>query len=158
MHRGVNSLTDSVKNHPVPAIVVGAGLGYLAARGLSRTTKGSRLTEGARDVLETVGGGISGAAGTTKDALGAAGSTIKEGATKAWHGAETGLTKAASALREGASAVGQTAERAFESSREAVSDTWENHPLMVCAAVLAAGAAAGLLLPRTRAEDQTLGK
>jgi hypothetical protein len=25
MHRGVNSLTDSVKNHPVPAIVVARG-------------------------------------------------------------------------------------------------------------------------------------
>jgi len=159
MHRGVNTLSDSVKNHPVPALVVGAGLGYLAALGLRRSApQASRISEGARGVLETVGEGIGGAAETTKEALGTAGETIKEGATKAWHGAERGLSKAGSALREGASAVGQSAERAFETSREAVGDTWEKHPLMVCAAVLAAGAAAGLLLPRTRAEDQTLGK
>jgi hypothetical protein len=159
MHRGVNTLSDSVKSHPVPALVVGAGLGYLAARGLRRTMPAtSRLSEGARGVLGSVGEGLSGAASTTKEALGTAGETIKEGAARAWQGAETGIVKAGSTLKKGASAVGQGAERAFETSREAVSDTWEKHPLMVCAAVLAAGAAAGLFLPRTAAEDQTLGK
>src|SRR5205814_5972003 len=78
MHRGVNTLSDSVKSHPVPALVVGAGLGYLAARGLRRTMPPtSRISEGARDVLGSVGEGLSEAASTTKEALGTAGETIK---------------------------------------------------------------------------------
>lgn len=155
MHRGVNSLTDSVKNHPVPALMVGAGLGYLAAVGLRRTLPEN---SGTRGVMERVGERFSEARESAKDAIGSAGETIKEGAARAWHGAETGLAKTGSAIKQGASAVGHGAERAFETSREAVADTWDKHPLMVCAAALAAGAAAGLLLPRTRAEDQTLGK
>jgi hypothetical protein len=155
MHRGVSTLTDSVKNHPVPALVVGAGLGYLAIVGLRRTLPEN---SGTRGMLERAGTRFNAARESTKDALGSAGETIKEGATRAWQGAESGLAKAGSTIRDSAAAVSHGAERAFETGREAVADTWEKHPLMICAAALAAGAAAGLLLPRTRAEDQTLGK
>jgi hypothetical protein len=151
MHRGVST----VKNHPVPALVVGAGLGYLAAVGLRRTLPEN---SGTRGMMDRASERFSQARENTKDAIGSAGETIKDGAVRAWHGAETGLAKTGSAIKQGASAVGHGAERAFETSRETMADTWDKHPLMMCAAALAAGAAAGLLLPRTRAEDQTLGK
>jgi hypothetical protein len=69
-----------------------------------------------------------------------------------------GLAKAGTAVRQGATAVGQVATDGVARGRDVVARGWEEYPLAFCAAALAAGVAAGLLLPSTKVEDDLMGK
>jgi len=116
-------------------------------------------------MLKGFGHGIAETASSAKDALGTVGESIggaagsvKEGAGRVIEGAGSGLSKVGSNVKKGFSSLAETASKGFESGRDAWSGTFEKHPLILCAAVVAAGAAAGFLLPRTKAEDRALGK
>ena len=130
---------ESVKEHPVPALLVGAGLGYLAAYSLRK----SMPANGLEAVSET---------------LSNTAETVKDSASRLGEYAGESISNAGSALKNAGATVGEEIEHGYEATRDALSETWDRHPLMVCAAVLAAGAAAGFLMPRSHAEDQALGK
>jgi len=56
------------------------------------------------------------------------------------------------------SVVGQAAHGGFQRGKEFSARSWQDHPLFICVAALAAGVAAGMLLPGSPAEDRTMGK
>jgi hypothetical protein len=60
-------------------------------------------------------------------------------------------------MRNGAMAVGHAAQEGYERGKEMIAPQWDAHPLMICAAALAVGAAAGMLLPSTELEDSLMG-
>lgn len=129
---------DSVKQHPLSALLVGAGLGYLATYGVRRALPAD-LDVGAmgRSAAQTIRSKVSEAA-----------EYAKEGTANLGEYAGEGLTTVRSAMRTGTQSLGKGVERGYDYSREALTETWDQHPLMVCAAALVLGAAAGLLLPR----------
>jgi hypothetical protein len=55
------------------------------------------------------------------------------------------------------SAITRYGRRGLERGKEMIAPQWEAHPLMICAAALAVGAAVGLLLPSTDLEDGLMG-
>ena len=63
-----------------------------------------------------------------------------------------------SALRSSGGAIRRGAASGYERGREAAGQNWQSHPLVMCGLAIAVGAAAGLLLPSTRQEDQWMGE
>jgi len=60
--------------------------------------------------------------------------------------------------RNGANALADEAGSGYEEGRRAAQQSWHNHPLLMAAAALAAGAAVGWILPSTRQENRLVGK
>jgi hypothetical protein len=69
-----------------------------------------------------------------------------------------GISRLGSAVKGGASALGHAAHEGYQRGKEIGGRGVENHPLVLCAVSLAAGAALGFLLPATPFEDQMMGK
>jgi hypothetical protein len=161
---------DKIKQYPITAAALGAGLTLLAAQGLRMAIGGG----------QSAGGGASDAFGSEEDqdedqgeddggARGAsASSEVDEGeeGDEDQGGEESGLTgrlsrlgsKVGSAFRGSGNAIRRGAESGFERGRQGAGEAWHSHPLFICGAALAAGAAAGFLLPSTRQEDRLIGK
>lgn len=149
---------ETVTANPVPAILIGAGLAWLLADRVGRRSQFlSRAGETIEDVAGRVGSTLSETAETVKEGVTGAAETVRERAGRIGEVAQTGLSAVRETLRAGATAVGQGAKRTIESGRQAVAETWTNHPLSMGLATLAAGLAAGLLLPRTRREQEMMG-
>lgn len=114
-----------MREHPVPAALIGAGLAWLLLE-----------SRPARKFERQLGETLTEYAGTARDALGGV----------------------AEYLGGSVSNVAEGGVNAGEYARETIADTFERHPLAVCAAVLAAGVAAGMMLPSTGAENSLLGR
>ncbi|HXE51964.1 MAG TPA: hypothetical protein VN541_03070 [Tepidisphaeraceae bacterium] len=172
-----NKAIDSVKQHPVSAAMIGAGvagLGLLAAK-LVKDWAGSgeegqeqpqdRAGEEDRgeqsEQLEDPGpeegdesyepqafGGDEGEEQQSED----------EGGDEEAGGLMGRARDAWGAVRDGASSVGQSVEQGYEYGKDKLGTIWEDHPLAVSASLLALGVAAGMLIPTSRAEKKILGR
>lgn len=172
------AVTGVVAEYPVPATLIGAGLAWLllggrvrsAAERAASVAAESELLERARDrfeeVSEQVAEGLSGAAGSVRDALtsgvgeslSSAAGAVREGTSRLGEYAQQGARAVGSTVREGASIVGERARRGYDYSRQGVSTAWQQHPLTSGLALLAAGVAVGMLLPATRRENALMGR
>ena len=115
---------------PAPTLPVATGpprAAAIASRTCSRVTGSAResFSNTAQSTRKVVRGGVESAA-----------ETVKEGAATLADYAQSGASK-----------VGQVAKKGYQRSREAVATTWDEHPLTVGLALLAAGVAAGMMLP-----------
>jgi len=185
--RRETTVLEVVRDNPVPALMIGAGVAgaaWLLIGGGRRPQFLDRAWEAASesvgDVAGRVGGRFAAAAGTVRevvsDAADRAGETFEEAAEVVsdrmrrgaeqvgryarggWSYAQEGVSTVGEALRGGASALGEGAQRGYEYGRETLAEAWESHPIAVGVGVLAVGLAAGLLLPRTRREDEMMGR
>jgi hypothetical protein len=128
--RGAGSrAVDSVTAHPIPALMIGAGLAWLLLESRTLRPMERRLLERGRRAFGSVGE--------------TAGEYAREGAH---------------AVYEGANAMTRRAQRSLKTTRQTLGETWESHPLAVGAAVLAAGVAAAILLPATMSEVRWMGE
>jgi hypothetical protein len=149
----------TVSDHPVPAIMIGAGVAWLLVETLGRRTRAfERMARSLSDGAEGVGEVLSTAGDYVRESVGGVAENVREGAGRVGEYVQSGWSTAADAIREGTSAATERAQRGYEAGRETLAETWEEHPLAVGVAVMAAGVAAGLLLPRTRREDQLMGQ
>jgi hypothetical protein len=143
---------DSVRSHPVPALMIGAGVAWLIVESVNRRTR----------ILDRAAENLGRAAGQMSESIGEAAKagtdSVRQSAGELGEYFRTGASAASGALRGGASAIGERAKAGYEYSRETLAQTWERHPLSVGLAAVAAGVAAGLLLPGTRPEDKFMGK
>jgi hypothetical protein len=123
----------------------------------------------ALDAIRQGGEALAGAAETTRGALGnattalgrsvgAATESVVETTSALGGYAQSGAATVAGGARELASTVGEGVQNGFEYTREAMSQLWENYPLAVCAGLVGAGVAAGMMLPSTRREAQMMGR
>jgi ElaB/YqjD/DUF883 family membrane-anchored ribosome-binding protein len=120
-----------VRENPVPALLIGAGIAWLLMRGSGGSS---------RPVY-------SGYSGTKRYPVRRTGSPTS-GSTSGW--SET-ASDAAAQVRQRASAYGRTAETTLE--------RWlRENPLTVGTVAVAAGAIVGLGLPRTQTEDAWMGE
>ena len=144
-----SSVLDTIKANPIPAALVGIGLGWLLLGGGGRSNAGRssarpmrRLQGAAHDVKDTVGHfaedtghRVAEAAGGARDA--------------AVHFADDARVRGERVVR-GAGRQVVRAERSIESSLR-------DNPLAFGAVAIAIGAAIGLSLPHTQTEDDWMG-
>jgi hypothetical protein len=137
---------ETVGEHPMPAALMGLGLAWLLLENSSIRPTQTRILERGREAIGEVGHTIADAAGTAghaiAEAVGTAAETVAEGA---------------SSVAEYASDAASAVSERTSSGYEAIGSLWERHPLAMSAAILAAGVAAGLLLPVTRRESSLMG-
>jgi hypothetical protein len=168
---------DKLKQHPMPAALIGAGLVWLM---FERDDDGRALRDyrprkwdvpphsGSYVDARTgqpysadyenatgeqsrgkVGSAIEGAKETVQSAAGKVG----EWTGSAWQGAAS----AGQAMRDYASSTSDGISRGYETGKHYVARGMEEYPLAMGAAAMALGVLTGLILPRTRAEDQLMG-
>jgi hypothetical protein len=144
-------VVSTIQSNPIPAIMIGAGLSWLLlGQGMSGLADSLFVQRGRRrlgKLGETFGASFQEAAGNTAGAVRHAASSVREG-----------FSSIGEYTHEGVDALRRTARRNVESVGETVASVWESHPLVICAAILAAGAAAGMLLPSTQREERTMGR
>ena len=125
----------SVREHPIPASIIGTGLAWLLleSMGVVSTGVGQSFGDSFTSARKSTRRNVRGAASSAAGSIGGA-------------------------VKRGASAVGRGVSRGFTTSRDAVAHTIERHPLAACGALLAAGVAAGMMLPATRREGRLMGR
>jgi hypothetical protein len=163
---GGGGVADTIKQHPISAAALGAGLTLLAAQGLRMAIGSGRGQSEDDETPEAFGSGEDEDAGEEEDdARGASASSEEEGdeGDEEQGGGFSGRlgrigSKVGSAFRGSGNAIRRGARSGFERGRESAGEAWHNHPLVMCGAALVAGAAAGFLLPPTRQEDRLVGK
>ena len=132
-------VVDTVRENPIPAALIGAGLTWLLVKNRQRLPA-PHLPEAFSGLADTARESFSGTAQSTRDAVrggvGSAAEAVKDRAAMLAEYAQSGASKA-----------GQAAKKGFERSRDAVATTWDEHPLTVGLTLLAAGVAAGMMLP-----------
>lgn len=155
----------------------GTSIGSAAARA------GGKVKQGAHDA----GSAVTSAAGKAGDGVKRVATSVSDTASSTWESTRDGVSNTAEAARERAAALrerlsrgtehlGEEArqrviaarERAIEArdyarrnmhrGAERASDFYDEHPLVVGALALAAGAALAGALPRSRFEDENLGR
>ncbi len=98
-----------------------------------------------------IGGAVSSAAGTTKDALTGAAGTTADASRRGYEG----TVQYGQRGYEGATYYGR---EGYRQSRQGFQRSLQDYPLAIGLAALAAGALAGLAVPRTRTEDEYFGR
>lgn len=172
---GASKLWQVTREHPMPAAVIGLGLGWLMVES-SRKSESDRYDGRYRDqgsyrqgyyasdldldseegsgLLSTAKDKVRGVAGSARHALSNAGDKVSE--AKDWteeHASELGdqVSSKATDLR-------YTAKRQVRRAKTGFWQTMEANPLMVGAATLALGVIAGLAIPSTDKEDELMGE
>jgi len=164
-----NGAVSAIREHPIPALMIGSGLALLLLenRGFQRVE--SRLMEKGHEVFDDVTETLSDAAGTARDAmsnmagtvgrgLGTAAESVAEGTAAVGQYARSGVSTVGGAIGGAASTVAEGAQAGFEGFVEGIADFWQRHPLVACASVLAAGVGAGMLLPSARRDGEMRGE
>ena len=163
-----------VRKHPVPAVLVATGVAWMiidaasedegyasSARGdvddrqaPGTSKQGSQLLETAQSKLDEAkhaAGEVAGAAKKKASAL-----------SEAASGAAENLTRRAQDVysqgRSTAIRVGEGMQQGYRSGAEGLEMAMRDYPLAVALGFAAAGALLGVLLPRTRREDELMGE
>ena len=152
-----NKAWELTRKHPMPATLIGVGLGWLLIESL-RATNTSDLAgypEGLDEISDDLATSrIASAAGAVKDAASHAVDSVKDATS---HAVET-IRETASDLNHQAH---ETAAHLKSTARQAKMSFWqamEENPLAVGATILTLGAIAGYALPSTRKEDALMGE
>jgi ElaB/YqjD/DUF883 family membrane-anchored ribosome-binding protein len=187
------SVARYVKENPIPALLVGAGVAWMIIEATTSDDEetrfyterashkgkrsdsatryypseyqrddqtvtggksGSGIAESAKDKLEHAKEAVAEVAGAAKEKVAALGDAATEAAEDAGKRAK----KVYQEGRSTASKIGGSVERGYHSSAEQLENAMEEYPLAVGIGFAALGALIGVLLPRTRREDELLGE
>jgi hypothetical protein len=152
-----SAVVDAVREHPIPAVLIGAGLAWMLLETRAARDVESRLLEQARTAAGKVGEAFSGLAETAREAYGEASESTYDRLSGAADSMKENVAGVGTALQSGARAVSETAYAGYERSRDALSEAWEQHPLAVGASLLVAGVATGLMMPASVREGRLIG-
>jgi ElaB/YqjD/DUF883 family membrane-anchored ribosome-binding protein len=182
------SLARYVKENPLPSLLVGAGVAWMIIEATSgeeeesstgvTSYKGTRMVEdtaydpfeggnpepggesgpgfaeSAKDKLEHAKEAVAGVAGSAKEKVSALGDATTRAAEDAGRRARQVYEEGRSSARK----MGQNIESGYRSSAQQLEKAMEEYPLAVGIGFAAVGALIGVLLPRTRREDELLGE
>lgn len=155
-----DSLSNTIKENPVPVALVGIGLTWLAvsSRGSSRARTSS---------VDETGFGVAGSLERREGIEGAEPGGLESAREKARDIADSAREKTAELKERAATVSHEAGERAREAksrvqgaasrARESSSELWESQPLVVGAIAVGVGALLGALLPSTPRERRALG-
>jgi ElaB/YqjD/DUF883 family membrane-anchored ribosome-binding protein len=163
-----------VKKHPVPAVLVATGVAWMiidaasedegqgsSARGNvddrqapSASKEGSHLLEKVQTKLGQAKHAASEVAGAAKDKASVLGDTASEAAENLTRRAQDVYSQG----RSTAVRIGEGMQQGYRSGAEQLDMAMREYPLAVAIGFAAAGALFGVLLPRTRPEDEFMGE
>lgn len=162
------SFTQVVRENPIPAVMVGAGLGWLVYRAATRS-RPKQSAYGA-SIYNQSSFGESNYNPSTGGAYGAStAGGFAQSTKEAFSEARHKLEGAAGDVKQKTLDVAQNAQRHArelgDQARHQASDmghqiehSYQENPLLFGAVTIGAGLALGLVLPRTRVEDQLVGE
>jgi ElaB/YqjD/DUF883 family membrane-anchored ribosome-binding protein len=164
---GASKVWRAAQEHPLPATMIAAGIGWLIAESQSGGSRGRAVSEAASGASR-VAGRIQDRVAGTAERFGEAASATAAQVGEKFSDTAASVRDQASHLREQAAQIADSAreraahlaEQTRERGRQASDSFWrfvDDQPLAVGLAVLAAGVAAGLAIPATRREDELMG-
>jgi ElaB/YqjD/DUF883 family membrane-anchored ribosome-binding protein len=115
---------------------------------------GPGFAESAKDKLEQAKEAVAEVAGAAKEKVSALGDAATEAAEDVGRRAQEVYDEGRSTARK----IGRSIESGYHSSAEQLENAMEEYPLAVGIGFAALGALVGVLLPRTRREDELLGE
>jgi hypothetical protein len=166
----MTSLTDAVRDNPVAAALIGAGImwmltgrntsvgdmlenrntGYYVPMSRRSSSMGGPVMQAAR----SVGSSVSHAADSTMQTVSGMASRVGDMISPSSGGNEEDMDYG---HESGMQSVRQYGSRAMETSRQTLAEAFERQPLMLGAAGLALGAGIAASLPVTRKEREMMG-
>ena len=142
-----SNLAAQVRNNPLPTLLVSAGLTWLMAS--SKSAPEPRMNGG-----PSVGERASSVAGSAKHAAG----RLSDQARGTVAGVRDSASDAAEAVRDAGSRLAHSTRSGAHELRDGWSYMNREHPLVLGALAVAAGAAMAAWLPPTETEDEWLGE
>jgi hypothetical protein len=132
------------------------GTGDLSAYGGPGTARyqSGRSGSGARGRGRSSGAGSRGGTGMVGSAMG----KVRDAASSAVESVSDATSSAAGTVRDWTSTAAGKASQATGYATEVVTDTFDEHPVLLGAVALAVGLAAGLAIPISRKEAQLMGE
>jgi hypothetical protein len=182
---GASKLWQVAREHPMPAAVVGLGLGWLMVEssrkpdsydGLDRgssyrqgyagsygyagyeTDEDSGVLAAAKDKVQDVAGSAKEALSSAGDKASDLGHQVADKASTLGHQVADKASGLGHQVTDKASDLRRQAKTQVRRARVGFWQTMEENPLMVGAATLALGVIAGLLIPSTDREDELMGE
>jgi ElaB/YqjD/DUF883 family membrane-anchored ribosome-binding protein len=177
--RAGRKIIEQVREHPLPSMMIGAGIIWMLSEQREKNRPPEEyLYEGATyktseyaeppgewqqktaetsEHLKERAGEWKEKAGETKEQAAARYQQMKESASDKTRQAREKMGAAWESAKARTSAIQGTVQRQAQEYYHRSSDTVRKHPLALGLGVLAAGAIAGVLVPRTRAEDKMMG-
>jgi len=153
-------VVDEVREHPLPSLLIGAGVIWLLSQQRRKAgdldvgeEEGPGLKEKAR---EAIGSAKERLKGLKESAKGSA-ESVKEKASEMGGKAKEKIGSALGSASEKSSQVKAKAKDYYQQGRQRVQETAETHPLALGLGCMVAGILAGVVAPKTRAEDETFG-
>ncbi|MEZ5328425.1 MAG: hypothetical protein R3F19_25565 [Verrucomicrobiales bacterium] len=155
---GADKVVRHMKKHPVPYTVAGVGLGWILFRAFTdskaeQAPVKERLGHAASDAGERISHAAQVIADEARETAGAVRDIIGEAASDVAKRAR----KTADHVADSAKEVRDRIQSDVKQGARELSKSVDEKQLAIGAGLLAAGVIAGLLLPRTRKEDQLLG-
>jgi hypothetical protein len=154
--RGIGSAASGAGHAAGSAASGIGGAAGSAARG-TRDAAGSAAS-GVSHAAGSAASGIGRAAGAVRSGVGSAASGAAGAVSSGARGAYYGARHTGDSVRDGAYRASRGAYEAGRSSVRRLDEMIQDHPLAMGALAVAAGAAIGGALPRTRTEDEYIGE
>lgn len=168
----LGNLRRQVVENPLPLGLMGIALGWLMLPGVGRKGRVGanmdRMSAGAESAVDRATGGVGAAANSVRQTsadIGAKAGAMKESLSRSAEGISEqlgdGYARAAGVASEASRRAGESAasvRRGFREARDGFLSACREQPLILAGLGLALGAAVGVALPRTEAEDRVLGK
>lgn len=174
---GASAVADTLREHPIPFTLVGAGLGWLVYERASARPDRERRQGDAFDGRvegryygevegveyddeddESLGDRMRYAKDSLKQSASEARKGVRDKASSAAEAVTDKLSDARESVTDRAESTARGVKRAAERTREGFWHMLERNPVAVGAIALGAGLAVGLGAPRTRWEDERMGR
>lgn len=157
---------DSLKSDPLPFALIGIGVAWLAVGGTSAVRSHLPAMPSMRSLTGRPSGGRSGSGraqsgqpqGPRRQASGRSPSAPQGRVSAMASGAMDRVRDAATSARESVSGFTDAAREKASYASGMVTDTYEDHPVLLGAIALAVGLAAGLSIPISRREAEFMGE
>jgi hypothetical protein len=179
----IDDLNEAVRQNPVPAVLIGAGLFWMFMGGAKNTMlgnasrsllggmgrgaqqAGSAASRGARQVGGAMAEGMSSLAESAKAAsessaaaVSSVAERVSEGLASGTRSLQEGGQMAAEDVAQGMHSLQQSGQAAGKSVQQTLGDLFEKQPLLVGALGAALGAAMAAALPASPAERRLMGE
>lgn len=147
------TLVGTIQENPIPTALVGVGLVWLIARAATRPSHAALSADLARPTNESRSTFSADVQSSARGAMHAASEKIGHLA----HGAQASISDAAHATSDKLGALAHSAAEQGRQLGTRAEETYAEHPLIVGAALVAAGAAIGFSIPMSKREGEWMG-
>jgi len=156
--RAATGVVDVVKRHPVPTVLIGAGITWAIIEARRSNGVSDDQSEGQNQDWNEMDEMEASEVEAVPQMATQVGEKISSGMDAAKQKVKEKSQKFGQKISDGARKVGRSAQRGYQASRTKFVDASDAHPIAVGAGFMAAGILLGLALPHSRKEDRLIGQ